>query len=1439
LLRIKRDARFTLGFAIASFVIAFWQRTGWATSDTKIDLHVDPVRFLGDVASVWTPTNGLGEVHSAQYGGYLWPMGPFFALLHSLGISPWVVQRLWLGTVLALAAWGMLLLLDQLIGKPRGIVHFVATAFWVLNPYTTVFIARTTITLWGYAALPWLLLAVHRGVRTSKGWRAWWWPAAFALMFMSTGGGVNAAVVFYMAIGPVLLMLYEPAMGHVRWREAGGFFLRAVILSVLASFWWISALLVHVRYGIDFLQYTEQPRTIWGTNAISESLRLMGYWTSYIGAGYPKAAFPYFSDSGTLIFNVLVVGASFLLSALAALSFVWARRWRYAPFFVLMLVVGVVVMAAGFPDGTPLRSTMEWIYYHVFVTRFLRTVNKAAPLVALGLAGLLGLGARLLWWRLREIRLARWRQVAMVGAPLAFAALLVYAALPVIQGKAIDRQLTWKQIPAAWRNVGASLDRTLPANTRAIILPGQIFAYYKWGGTVDAILPRLTNKPVAVRYETPYADLHADDLLQTIDSLVQQARAFPGQLRPLLGLIGASSVVSGTDDDIIRSGAVDPAVAAQVLKSQNLGQAQGFGRLSPVPPARGDLGATQTLPQVRRFSLPAGRGIVHFDQGRETVVDGSAAGLAGLAAFGALPARAPLFYAGDLTAKAIAGAAASGGDIVVTDSNRRQSFLPQFSQQNVGAVLTQKDPILRTEALVNPFANPGTQGQTVAVVRGAASITGPVANGFQSFPEHAWIAAFDGDLSTSWVPYGQPQPDRWFRITFTSPRDVPYVDIYPLVGPHGTVTSIGIDNKVTKVHAGWNRIIVGAHHVRSLRVAIASVLQPRKPGPGGIQELRIPGVHVSQILRTPVLVSKALAGRDISHASLTYLFSRTTGDDPFSRDRYVDEPGLANLEDRQDAEKTIHRLVFAPAQRTYAVDARVQPAVDSSDAFLDRLVGVRSASTFTSSSRFHNQAIYRASSAFDGDPSTAWVGLWIRPYQPYPWIAWTTRTPVTVSRLAIARARLPVRQPTAVRLSWPGGSTGTLPVAADGTVTLPAAVRAKAFRLTIVGAAFPAGLTARQRATRGIGIGTLSVAGVAAVSVPHSGPLHGACGDARVAVAGRRVPLRVTGTVAQLEAGQALVARSCAGTTTMPSGVQYVDAQPTPLTIDLLRLQSAAPVPLASVAAGTAQVSAPGTIGRYSVDGVRVSVNRPSWLVLGESYDVGWQATCDGRSLGTPQVIDGYANGWLAPAGCRQVSFMFAPQSGVNRSYVVSAVIVALLALLLIFTRPPRLSEAEALPEFLEISDRTRRLPLRRALGWALLATIPLAFIFAWRSAILIAPALTIILWRGIGPRSLAATSAALIGIAIPISYVIAHPNNEGGYNFGYSVDVIYGHWIGVGAVVLLGVSGWLTLAAARGRRARGPEPTPPGENWSVSTASDPARPAAEREDAGVPQARA
>ena len=73
-----------VALAALSLLLAFLQRPGVAVTDTKIDLHVDPAGFLGDVASAWSGTADLGHVQGGQYGGYLFPMGPFFALTHWL-----------------------------------------------------------------------------------------------------------------------------------------------------------------------------------------------------------------------------------------------------------------------------------------------------------------------------------------------------------------------------------------------------------------------------------------------------------------------------------------------------------------------------------------------------------------------------------------------------------------------------------------------------------------------------------------------------------------------------------------------------------------------------------------------------------------------------------------------------------------------------------------------------------------------------------------------------------------------------------------------------------------------------------------------------------------------------------------------------------------------------------------------------------------------------------------------------------------------------------------------------------------------------------------------------------------------------------------------------------------------------------------------------------
>src|SRR4051794_10896496 len=554
LARLRTRDRLTVpGLAALAFLLALSQRPGLATSDTKIGLHVDPVRFLAGVASAWSPTEDLGHVQGGQYGGYLFPMGPFFALGRLLGLAPWLVQRLWLGAILALAAWGTVRLIDALLGRPRGAAHVVAGLLVLLNPYVALFTARTSVTLLGYAALPWLLLCVHRGLRSP---RSWWWPAAFALVVACTGGGVNAAVTAWVLAGPLLLAAYERLLGGLERRAVRAFGWRTLLLTGVSSAWWVLPVLVQAAYGVDFLRFTEQPGTIWSTTSLAESLRLMGYWISYLGVGYGGRLRPLFSDGGVLLFSWPVVLAGVLVPALALCGFLAVRRWRYGPFFLALALFGLLAMALGFPEGTPLRRASYFTYNHFAPVQFLRTTYKAGPLLALAVACLGGAAAaRLLpWLRAR----ARWGPVA---AGTALAGLAVLAWLPPVRGRGLDARRPWRAVPRAWRSAAPHVAAPAGRDGRGVVLPGQLYAAYDWGGTVDAILPALAKRPVAVRYAVPYADLRAVDLLWTVDGLVQQRRALPGQLGPLVDLLGARTVVAGGPDGPPPRGAAAPPAA--------------------------------------------------------------------------------------------------------------------------------------------------------------------------------------------------------------------------------------------------------------------------------------------------------------------------------------------------------------------------------------------------------------------------------------------------------------------------------------------------------------------------------------------------------------------------------------------------------------------------------------------------------------------------------------------------------------------------------------------------------------------------------------------------------------------------------------------------------------------------------------------------------------
>ena len=307
--------------------------------------------------------------------------------------------------------------------------------------------------------------------------------------------------------------------------------------------------------------------------------------------------------------------------------------------------------------------------------------------------------------------------------------------------------------------------------------------------------------------------------------------------------------------------------------------------------------------------------------------------------------------------------------------------------------------------------------------------------------------------------------------------------------------------------------------------------------------------------------------------------------------------------------------------------------------------------------------------------------------------------------------------------------------------------------------------------------------------------------------------------MAALDAGQPLALRGCHGLFPLaPAQLRFTIAPGVLLPL-IVQLRSPAPDPLASGAPSGGSVLDAGHMGNSSVTGIRVRVNAPSWLVLGESYSPGWQASCNGRSLGAPRVIDAFANGWRVDQGCRTVSIWFAPQSDVIAGYVVGAlaclVLLIVLAAGLIRARareaisaPERVPAAPALSLVRPGHPAGHRFPA--VLGFSLVGGAVGVLLFGVTAGILMALAFAVIVSCRLSSEAVIAAAGVLLVIALPVYYVLATPRDRKGYDAGYAMQHAAGHWIAAAAVALLALALAFELVSKAARHPPGGPSTPP-----------------------------
>lgn len=1299
--------------AALAYVPFLLSAPGKVVADTKQYLYLDPARLLSRAVYLWDPNVGTGTV-THQNIGYLWPMGPWYWAMERIGVPDWVAQRLWLGSISFAAAAGVLFLLRRLGVTGPG--AFVAALAYMCSPYPLAYTARISAILLPWAALPWLVGLTVDALRRG-GWRA---PALFALVVL-TAGGTNATSILFAGIGPLLWLVHATFVTReVDVRRAAATAARIGVLTLATSLWWIAALSVQSGWGLPVLSFTETVETVAQGSSPPEVLRSLGNWFFYGRDGLG----PWITQAVDYTQREWLILLGFGLTALALLAGA-CTRWKERGFFVALVVVGAVIAVGAHPYDAP--SALGRLF-KAFATGStaglaLRSTPRAVPLLALGLAVLLGAAVEALrGWRPRPA----WAVAAVV-------AVVVVANLPPLwQADYVGAPLARpSEIPDAWLDAVAWLDAR-GDETRILEIPGSDFASYRWGNTVDPITPGLLDRPWVARELIPFGSAPSADLLLALDRRMQEGVFEPASLAPVARWMSAGDVVVRSDlayeryrtprprrfwelvTDPLAPG-LDPPVpfGRGVVNRAPAGQPLDDDIELAVPP-----GAAEP-PQVAVFPVVDAQPVVRALPARGvTVVAGNGEGLVDAAAAGVLDGRGVVLYsasfAGDPDALAalVAGDAQAG--LVLTDSNRRRALRWGTLRENAGLTEQAGEEALvedPSDARLDVFPAAGDDAATVVVTRGVARVQASgYGNPVSYTPEDRAAFAVDGDVDTAWR-VGAFEDVRGERL-LVELDDAVTADrvgvVQPVSGPRArwiTRATVVLDGEpVATVDLGeasrttaGQEVVFGTRTFRTVELVIeGDNLGPRLEYDGaepvGVAELRIPDgrggrVQVDEVVRLPVDLLDTL-GAASADRRLTVVTTRLRSD-PASR---------------RDEERHLARTFELPTGRRFAVSGTARVSADAADDVVDALLGTAGPGvSVTGSSRLAGSLAARSSRALDGDPATAWQTVFGD--QRGQWLEVRAATPVPIDRLdLVLLADGHHSVPTRLRLEGDGGQTRVVdvPPVADGTErwdTAPVAVT------------FPALTTARLRVvveevrpvdtvdyfrgeplTMPVGVAELGAAGLSTPRLPDR--LPPVCRAGLLAVGGRDVPVRMEGSAAEAEDRRGSDLVPCGDATAPELGPGTVELRSAPgrvtgVDVDRVVLASeAGGGPAATVAAAD-----PGPGPRVVVTGsgrtgfdLRVEgATEPFWLVLGQSLNDGWHAEVDGRGgLGSPTLVGGMSNGWLVAPGAAGedlvVRLRWTPQRRVWVGLAVSALAVVACVVLVVRDRRRRVPAPHAEP---------------------------------------------------------------------------------------------------------------------------------------------------------------